>query len=57
MKKLIYLVLFLSLFVCCEQKQEEAETLMEDRVEVVLNHIEQCKIQGEPTTFNLEEIL
>lgn len=56
MKKLIYLVLFLSLFVCCEQKQEEAETIIEDGVEVVINHVEPYKIQGEHATFNLEEM-
>ena len=56
MKKLIYFVLILSLFVCCKQKQGEAETIIEDGVEVVLNHSEPYKILGEPTTFDLEEI-
>lgn len=54
MKKLIYFALILSLFVCCKQKQGEVETVMEGGVEVVINHIKPYKIQGEPTTFNLE---
>ncbi len=56
MKKLIYFVLILSLFICCEQKQEEVERIVEDGVEVVINHVEPYQIEGEPTKFNLEEI-
>jgi len=55
MKKLIYLVLILSLFLFCGPKQEKVERIMEDGVEVVVNHIEPYRIKGEPSTFTLEE--
>ncbi len=55
MKKLIYLFLILSLFLCCGPKQEKVERIMEDGVEVVLNHIEPYKIPGEPGALTLEE--
>ena len=55
MKKLIYLVLILSLFFCCGPKQEKVEKFMEDGVEVVVNHLEPYQIKGELTTFILEE--
>lgn len=55
MKKLIYLALILSIFLCCAPKQEKVEKIIEDGVEIVLNHIEPYKIKGEPSTFNLEE--
>lgn len=56
MKKLVYLGFILSLSLCCGQKQDKVEKIMEDGVEVVLNHIEPYQIKGEPTTFSLEEI-
>lgn len=55
MKKLIYLVLILSIFLYCAPKQEKVERILEDGVEVVINHIEPYKIKGEPSTFTLEE--
>lgn len=56
MKKPTYLVLILSLlFFCCAPKQEKVERIMEDGVEVVINHIEPYRIKGEPSTFTLEE--
>ena len=57
MKKLIYLISMLSLFLCCGTKQEKVEKIMEDGVEVVLNHLEPYKIKGEPSTLHLEEDL
>jgi hypothetical protein len=55
MKKLIYLILILSLLVYCRQKQAEIETIMEDGVEVIINHIEPYEVKGEPSTFALEK--
>ena len=55
MKKLIYLILIISLFFYCGQKQDKVERHMEDGVEVVVNHIEPYKINGEPSTLILEE--
>jgi len=55
MKKLIYLVLILSLFIFCAPQQEKVERIIEDGVEIIVNHIEPYKIKGEPSTFTLEE--
>jgi hypothetical protein len=55
MKKTILLISILSLFLYCGPKQEEVERIMEDGVEVVINHLEPYEITGEPTTFTLEE--
>ena len=55
MKKLIYFFLIFSLFLCCGPKQDRVEKIIEDGVEVVLNHVEPYKIPGEPTTLTLEE--
>jgi hypothetical protein len=54
MKKLIYLVLLLSIFFYCGPKQKKVEKVIEDGVEVVLNHIEPYKIKGEPSILHLE---
>ncbi len=43
------------MFSSCGPKQENIERLMEDGVEVVVNHLEPSKIKGEPSTFSLEE--
>jgi len=54
MKKLFYLVLILSLFPCCGPQYEKVDKIMEDGVEVVLNHIEPYKIRGESGNLLLE---
>jgi hypothetical protein len=53
MKKLIFLALILLLFLSCRQK-EKVEKIMEDGVEVVINHIEPYIIKGESGTLHLE---
>jgi len=55
MKKLIYIILLLSLFFYCGPKQEKVEKIMVDGVEVFLNHLEPYKIKGDPTTFTFEK--
>jgi len=55
MKKLIYLVLILSIFLYCAPKQEKIERIIEDGIEVVVNHLEPYQIKGEPSTLILEE--
>jgi hypothetical protein len=45
----------LSLFLYCGTKQEKVDKIMEDGVEVVLNPIKPCLIQGSPSTLCLEE--
>jgi len=45
------------MFVSCRPKQEKVEKIMEDGVEVVLNHLEPYKIKGGPSNLLLEEEL
>jgi len=47
----------LSFFICCVPNQEKVEKIMEDGVEVVLNHLEPYKIKGGPSNLLLEEEL
>jgi len=60
MKKLL-LILPLVFLLCitfgCQKPAEEAkvERIMEDGVEVVINHLEPYRIKGEPSTFHLEK--
>ena len=55
MKKFIYLILILFLFFCCAPKQEKVDRIIEDGVEVVINHLEPYQT-GNISSFNLEEI-
>jgi len=55
MKKLIHLILIISFFIYCGTKQEKVERIMEDGVEVVLNHLEPHRIKGELNTLNLDQ--
>ena len=55
MKKFVYLILILFIFISCGQKQEWVEKIVEDGVEAVINHLEPCTIKGEPNTLTLEE--
>jgi len=55
MKKLIYLVLILSIFLYCAPKKKKIERIIEDGIEVVVNHLEPYQIKGEATTLILEE--
>ena len=43
------------LLVCCSPKQDEVEKIIENGVEVVVNHLEPYKIKNEPKTLSLEE--
>jgi len=55
MRKLIYFGLILSLFFYCGPKQEKIERIMENGVEVIVNHLEPYQVKDGPTTFTLEE--
>lgn len=55
MKRSIYLVLILSIFHYCAHKQEKVERIIEDGVEVIVNHLKPYKIKNEPSTFILKE--
>ncbi len=52
----LILILLLILF-CCGRKQDNIEKIMEDGVEVVINHLEPYKIRGEPAQLILTKEL
>ncbi len=56
-KKLVFSIFLVSLFLCCGPKGEKVDRIVEDGVEVVLNHLEPYKIKGEYSTLTLEEEL
>jgi hypothetical protein len=55
MKKNISLLLALFSLSFCTQTQNKVEKIMEDGVEVIVNHLEPYKINGELTTLTLKE--
>ncbi len=57
MKKLLLILplVFLLCFTFSCQKQEQIERIMEDGVEVVINHLEPYKIKGKPSILHLEK--
>jgi len=57
LKKPLYLILFLILIYSCGPKQDKVDRKFEIGTEVILNHIEPYRINGEPNSFYLEEEL
>ena len=57
MRKLICLIIVSFILTGCAQKSEKAERIIENGVEVIINHLIPYKIKGEPSTFRLEEEL
>ncbi|UCE21508.1 MAG: 6-bladed beta-propeller [Candidatus Aminicenantes bacterium] len=57
MKKNIYLIMALCIFFACGPKSERVEKIMEDGVEIVINHLEPYRLKDEPSTLNLEKVL
>lgn len=55
LKKVIYVILIFFIFSYCAPKQEKVEKIMEDGVEVVLNHLEPYKIKGRSSNLIIEE--
>jgi hypothetical protein len=55
MKNLVLFVVVVCLLAFCGPKKTSVERIMEDGVEVVVNHLEPYKFKGEPTTLRLEE--
>lgn len=55
MKKIIWLCILPVLFLCCGQKEDKVEILMEDGLEVVVNHLEPYRIDGQESRIRLEE--
>jgi len=46
----------ITLIISCGPKQEKIERYMKDGVEVIVNHLEPYRIEGEPSTLHLEEV-
>jgi len=55
MKKLIYLLWIIALFIHCGPKSDQIEKFMEDGVEVIINHLEPYIIKGKPTLLTIEK--
>ncbi len=55
MKKLTNIILIIFVLSYCAPKQEKVERIIEDGVEVIVNHIEPYRIKGKPSSFTLEE--
>ena len=55
MKKVIFLFTILPFLFHCGPKQNEVERIMEDGVEVVINHQEPYEIKGEPDSLIFEK--
>lgn len=53
MKKPIYLIFIITLFIYCSPISEQVEKYIEDGVEVIINHQEPYIIKGEPTFLTL----
>jgi hypothetical protein len=57
MRKFVFGLMVLFFISSCGSKNEEVERIMEDGVEVVINHLEPYEIKGEADELYLEEIL
>jgi len=55
MNKIVFLLITLSFLFQCAAEKENVERIMEDGVEVIINHLEPYNIKGEPSTLYLEE--
>jgi len=53
--KILLLSISIVLLIIGCTKQEKVERIVEDGVEIIVNHLEPYKIRGEPTTLHLEE--
>ncbi|MCJ7488396.1 MAG: 6-bladed beta-propeller [Candidatus Aminicenantes bacterium] len=56
MRKGFYCLMGIALLVSCRGTQTQVERIIEDGIEVVLNHIEPYSLPGVPSTLALEEI-
>jgi hypothetical protein len=55
MKKLVCFLVGISFLVSCGAKQAKVDKVIEDGVEVVLNHLEPYQVKGEPSHLSLRE--
>ena len=54
MKKTVLFISILSLLIQCDSRQDEVERIIENGVEVVINHLEPYKIKGELSKLSFE---
>jgi hypothetical protein len=54
---IVLIALCILVLFSCGPKQEKVKKIMEDGVEVIVNHLEPYRLKGEPSTLNLEKIL
>ena len=47
----------ITLIISCGPKKDKIERYREDGVEIIVNHLEPYRIEGEPSTLHLEEEL
>jgi len=57
MKKPFYCLLGISLLAYCGGRQSSVDRVVENGVEIILNHLKPYQLSGEPTNFRLEEEL
>jgi hypothetical protein len=57
MKKILILLYLLAFCLYCGPKQDVVERIVEDGVEVVINHLELYRLKGEPSSLEIEELM
>ena len=57
MKKEIFVLVLIFTFISCSSNDQKVERIIEDGVEVIINHIKPSKIKGESSNLKLEEEL
>ena len=57
MSKSLCILLGIGLLVSCGGKEPQVDRVIEEGVEVVLNHLEPYRIKGQPTTISLKKVL
>jgi len=57
MRKPLSVLLGIVFFASCAGREPQVDKVMEDGVEVVLNHVDPYKIKGQPSTISLEKAL
>jgi hypothetical protein len=57
MRKSLYVLLGIGFLASCAGREPQVDKVMEDGVEVVLNHLDPYKIKGQPSTMSLEKVL
>ena len=52
MKEILFLFVVIFVFDTCGPKQDEVERIFKDGVEIVINHLEPYRINGEPSMLH-----